>query len=273
MFHGEPTVGLQPGIPLSRRVQLAVLAHIRHTHTRYDQLLKDTTWMNARKAVEPVCLDVLVKWRGDEETGRDQMDEILREVVIITDTEESEESSDDDSSGEEGEITSSSSASLSQPNSRTQNRCAPMSIPVAEPGALGQLNQNSDIETTAPVAVSSQNHSKRNVKAQRDKRAQRGFKRYQAAWEQAVSRREAQGTTPADTPYEDLISRKRQQGVVSPIQEPNQYIVKPTTNPQGTAYGAPEQRRYHDSIHARRPVSQKCSFPSHSMPWRVYWQH
>jgi hypothetical protein len=34
--------------------------------------------MNARKAVEPVCLDVLVKWRGDEETGRDQMDEIIR---------------------------------------------------------------------------------------------------------------------------------------------------------------------------------------------------
>ncbi|KAL6855400.1 hypothetical protein ACO1O0_006545 [Amphichorda felina] len=88
-------VGLCFEMPLSRRVQLAVVAHIRHTHTRYDELLKETSWQNARKVVEALCLDILVKWRGDEETGRDQLDEILREVVVISDS-DSEESDEED---------------------------------------------------------------------------------------------------------------------------------------------------------------------------------
>jgi hypothetical protein len=67
-------VGLQADLTLSRRVQLAVIAHIRHAHTRYDLLLKETSWENARRTVESLCLDILVKWRGDEETGRDQLD-------------------------------------------------------------------------------------------------------------------------------------------------------------------------------------------------------
>ena len=81
---------------MSRRVQLAVLAHIRHNHTRYDQLLRETTYVNARKAVEPVCLDILVKWRGDEETGRDQLDEILYEVVVISDSDSDDDDDDED---------------------------------------------------------------------------------------------------------------------------------------------------------------------------------
>ncbi|KAI1473992.1 hypothetical protein F4774DRAFT_402259 [Daldinia eschscholtzii] len=92
-FHGESKVGMVKELTLARRVQLAAIAHIRHNHTRYDELLKETNWHNARKAVEKPCLDVIVKWRGDEETGRDQLDEILREVIEISDTEE--ESEDD----------------------------------------------------------------------------------------------------------------------------------------------------------------------------------
>ncbi|KKA29819.1 hypothetical protein TD95_000455 [Thielaviopsis punctulata] len=95
-FHGEPVVGLQTDLSLSRRVQLAVLAHIRHNHTRYDELLKETSWMQARKAVEKPCLDLLVKWRGDEENGRDDLDEILREVVIISDDEEDDSETDNE---------------------------------------------------------------------------------------------------------------------------------------------------------------------------------
>ncbi|PHH89279.1 hypothetical protein CDD83_6365 [Cordyceps sp. RAO-2017] len=74
-FKGEKPVGLNDTVTLARRVQLAVLAHIRHNHTR---------------AVQALCLDILVKWRGDEETGRDQLDEILREVVVISDSEDDE---------------------------------------------------------------------------------------------------------------------------------------------------------------------------------------
>ncbi len=93
-------VGLAPDVSLSRRVSLAVLAHIRHSHTRYDQLLRETSWQNARKAVESLCLDILAKWRGDEETGRDQLDEILREVIVISD---SESDSDDDEDSDDSE--------------------------------------------------------------------------------------------------------------------------------------------------------------------------
>ncbi|KAI0013278.1 hypothetical protein F4779DRAFT_444600 [Xylariaceae sp. FL0662B] len=90
-FNGEYKVGMAKELTLARRVQLAALAHIRHTHTRYDELLKESDWANARKAVEKPCLDIIVKWRGDEETGRDQLDEILREVIEISDTEEDSE--------------------------------------------------------------------------------------------------------------------------------------------------------------------------------------
>lgn len=61
--------------------------------TRYDTLLKEAEWQDARKAVEQPCLDVIAKWRGDEETGRDQLDEILREVIEISDNEDSDEES------------------------------------------------------------------------------------------------------------------------------------------------------------------------------------
>ncbi|KAM0583706.1 hypothetical protein ACHAQF_002585 [Verticillium nonalfalfae] len=87
MFNGELVVGMQQDLTLSRRVQLAVLAHIRHAHTRYDELLRETTWSNARRATEALCLDILVKWRGDDESGRDQLDEIMREIVVVTDDE------------------------------------------------------------------------------------------------------------------------------------------------------------------------------------------
>ncbi|KAJ6439504.1 mfs monocarboxylate transporter protein [Purpureocillium lavendulum] len=83
-YRGEPPVGLSTSMTLARRVQLAVLAHIRHTHTR--------------RVVQTTCLDFLVKWRGDEETGRDQLEEILREVVVISDSED-DESTDDEHVG------------------------------------------------------------------------------------------------------------------------------------------------------------------------------
>ncbi|ETS78743.1 hypothetical protein PFICI_08596 [Pestalotiopsis fici W106-1] len=93
-FNGREKVGMAGDLPLSRRVQLAALSHIRHTMTRYDDLLREgQKWENARKAVEQPCLDIIVKWRGDEETGRDQLDEILREVIEISDDEDSDEDS------------------------------------------------------------------------------------------------------------------------------------------------------------------------------------
>jgi len=234
LFHGEPTVGLQPNIPLSRRVQLAVLAHIRHTHTRYDRLLRETTWMNARKVVEPVCLDVLVRWRGDEETGRDQMDEILREVVIITDSEDSDDSSEeDDSSDEEGEVTSLSSGGISQTNSRNQMRPALQQAPKDSPrAALGRTPQ--------PMAPQPQ--------PQRGKLAQRGFKRYQAAWEQAVSRQDPRALQLDDRPSNSSVRDQR-----SGPSSPSNYSrpASPDRRYVGVAPG--DMRRHDDQMVMHQP--------------------
>ncbi|KXJ97151.1 hypothetical protein Micbo1qcDRAFT_5825 [Microdochium bolleyi] len=120
-FGGDYKVGMAKDLTLARRVQLAALAHIRHTMTRYDELLKETDWANARKAVEKPCLDVIVKWRGDEETGRDQLDEILREVIEISDSE--------DESGEE-------SSGLQSPDYVLTDRSAaasPMAVSISRP--------------------------------------------------------------------------------------------------------------------------------------------
>jgi hypothetical protein len=162
--------------------------------------------MNARKVVEPVCLDVLVRWRGDEETGRDQMDEILREVVIITDSEDSDDSSEeDDTSDEEGEVTSASD--ISQTNSRNQMRPALQKTPM-EGGPSAALGH-----TLQPVAPQAQ--------SQREKQAQRGFKRYQAAWEQAVSRQNPRSSHRDNHHSDNNIIADRRSGPGSPSRPSN----------------------------------------------------
>ena len=266
MFHGEPTVGLQTNIPLSRRVQLAVLAHIRHTHTRYDKLLRETSWMNARKAVEPVCLDVLVKWRGDEETGRDQMDEIIREVVIITDSEEEDDSSDDeDSSEEEGEVSSVSSTEpqMSHPQ---QHLPEPMERPRRLIASTPGITEDED----GDVPISSRTRSR----PQKDKKAQRGFKRYQAAWEEAVHRRQDPSHPAAraysGTPVEVISARRPRSIVASPQQGFPRLMQESTTSrPSNLAhdFGRDEQARYNmDSMTATRPVSHRLFSSISSLP-------
>jgi hypothetical protein len=185
----EPPVGLAAHVTLSRRVQLAVLAHIRHTHTRYDQLLRETTYVNARKAVESLCLDFLVKWRGDEETGRDQLDEILCEVIVISDS-ESDESDDDEDEDDSSTVTSGDESPVDRV--MRDNGTARATLPPVDPAP-------------APLATNSgrsgglrANHApqKVNKSSRKDRRmakwAQRGFGRYQAArdqaWHQAVER-------------------------------------------------------------------------------------
>lgn len=257
VFHGEPTVGLQSNIPLSRRVQLAVLAHIRHTHTRYDLLLRETSWMNARKAVEPVCLDVLVRWRGDEETGRDQMDEILREVVIITDSEgESDSSDEEDNSDDEDEVTSASSAEApSLPVSRNQQRPVVHNVQPTQTNG-SSITQVSQLDNNGTVS------SRTRSKVDPNKKAQRGFKRYQAAWDDAVHRRQerpASGPNLASTPYEASPLGHPQIAVASQphatSQYPPQHYV--ATRPMNPAYqrAREDYTQYVQSPTIARPVS------------------
>ncbi|OAA76078.1 hypothetical protein LEL_05762 [Akanthomyces lecanii RCEF 1005] len=186
---GTVPVGLSRELPLVRRVQLAVLAHIRHTHTPYDRLLKfkDVSRDDARKMVEKRCLDTLVQWRGDEETGRDQLDEILREVVVISDSEtgDSEDESTGATSAEDADMELTVAGPSSQRYSvpRTELDTA-MDLQMDPPGTPpGQL-QPSVLDPNQQVA----NFQRCN---------QRGFKRYRA-WEEAIRRnREVRGSSAA----------------------------------------------------------------------------
>ncbi|KAK2731762.1 hypothetical protein FQN57_003176 [Myotisia sp. PD_48] len=85
---GKRKVGTAVELPLARRVQLAVVAHIRHAYTDYDRLLKITSFQQARAAVEEPCLEKLVHWRGDDENGATVLEDVFREVIIISDDED-----------------------------------------------------------------------------------------------------------------------------------------------------------------------------------------
>lgn len=83
---GSDRVGTASDLDLPRRVQLAVIARIRHQYTDYDRLLKAFEWMHARKEVEADCLKKLVEWRGEQEDGEDDgLEEIVRETIVIDD--------------------------------------------------------------------------------------------------------------------------------------------------------------------------------------------
>ncbi|KAL2021142.1 hypothetical protein VTK56DRAFT_7448 [Thermocarpiscus australiensis] len=180
-----PPVGLASHLTLSRRVQLAVLAHIRHNHTRYDQLLKEAGYVNARKAVEPLCLDFLVKWRGDEETGRDQLDEILCEVVVISDSESDESDEEDD----EDESSETSVDEIHAGGAVREDMPSRITLPPVVPSTAPSSTNNSRDEGILRASHAPQKVKKKSGKERRaDKWAQRGFARYQAAWNEAVQR-------------------------------------------------------------------------------------
>ena len=99
---GTNRVGTAEEIPLVRRAQLSVVAHIRHSYTNYDKLLRQVPYNEARHQVEKTTLRKLVEWRGDEndktEESRRAVDDAVREVVVLSDEEDS------DSELEEGQV-------------------------------------------------------------------------------------------------------------------------------------------------------------------------
>ncbi|OAL54329.1 hypothetical protein IQ07DRAFT_500923 [Pyrenochaeta sp. DS3sAY3a] len=92
---GTERVGNAKDISLARRIQLAVGAHIRHTRTDYDKLLKTVGYMDARRIVEPDSLAKLLEWRDEAGGDSHELEETFREVIIIDDE---DMSSDEDES-------------------------------------------------------------------------------------------------------------------------------------------------------------------------------
>ena len=81
-------MGNAQNLTLARRVQLAVVAHIRHNYTEYDKILKEKrgTWSEARYRVEQDTLAKLKEWRDeDPNADNNEMEETFREVIILDD--------------------------------------------------------------------------------------------------------------------------------------------------------------------------------------------
>ncbi|KAI1817133.1 hypothetical protein GGS20DRAFT_534723 [Poronia punctata] len=210
-FNGEIKVGMAKDITLARRVQLAALAHIRHTHTRYDQLLRESDWANARKAVEKPCLDIIVKWRGDEETGRDQLDEILREVIEISDTEESDDESSD-----------ADSARIYEPRMQPVSASMASGIPMRSPHGSNQRPAILASPHTSPHhsgLTKAEKRAERRAEKKTVRRTQQRFKRYAAAAEALANTSDRNGHPESrNTPgfVAAPIEVARSQGVAHP---------------------------------------------------------
>ena len=67
-----------------------MVAHVRHLYTDYDRLLRQGSFQEARSAVEQPTLAKVVAWRGDDENGETVLEDVFREVIVISDDEDSE---------------------------------------------------------------------------------------------------------------------------------------------------------------------------------------
>ncbi|KAL4814010.1 hypothetical protein BDW67DRAFT_177362 [Aspergillus spinulosporus] len=186
---GQRKVGTAVELPLARRAQLAVVAHIRHIYTDYDRLLKTTSFHEARAAVEQPTLAKLVEWRGDDENGKTVLEDVFREVIVI---------SDDDDSDNEGEP--------QQVHGRETSVEIISSNPVIEELQMRPAHHGSRAVGDAQVENSEDEAAPgfrfvpevpKKIRADR-----RGFSRYQA-WDRAINRYRnmASGTGRHPPPY------------------------------------------------------------------------
>lgn len=156
MSQGANTVGNAVDMSLSRQVQLATIARIRHTYTRYDQLLREVSWMEARRQVEHICLAKLVEWRGEHDNDPEELEEVLRETIVI------DEDDSDDDQGNEADGESDSDIEI------VQQTIAPKDLRVdpneAEwlPRRSGQTNHKTN---TLPAAMRARWQNARNAGA------------------------------------------------------------------------------------------------------------
>ncbi|OAX79982.1 hypothetical protein ACJ72_05695 [Emergomyces africanus] len=209
---GKRKVGTAVELPLARRVQLAVVAHIRHVYTDYDRLLRITSFQDARAAVEEPTLAKLVQWRGDDENGKTVLEDVFREVIVISDDEEDEEDESDpaeEAFSRDIEIVS-SNALTGELQTRPMNYG---NLPAGDREAAQDFS-----EDEAPSGFRFVPQPSRSKKATDKKRPdRRGFSRYQA-WDRARNRYKA-GEYPANIARPDDYAGDRN-SVPPPMQDP-----------------------------------------------------
>lgn len=151
-----------------------MVAHIRHLYTDYDRLLKQKSFHEARAAVEETTLKKVIQWRGDDENGQTVLEDVFREVIVISD--------DDDSETEEETASATNTRDQSveylSNNARFQDvQTQPVNIGIPSNGDLAK-----ELSEEAPPGF-------RFVASVPAKKTidRRGFSRYQA-WNRALHR-------------------------------------------------------------------------------------
>jgi hypothetical protein len=183
---GKKKVGTATNLSLSLRVQLAVLAHIRHTYTDYDSLIRTLSRHNARKKIENRCLDLLVKWRGDDESGVGDMVDILREVIVISDDDE-----EDDEGILEDSDQSHRDSSVEFISIQTASHEAQEKQSIDESSFhLREKEPFLDFKGS-PMTIHERKHLQSGTQGQKPATNRRGFSRYSKAWDQAIARSKA----------------------------------------------------------------------------------
>ncbi|KAK8191723.1 hypothetical protein IWZ00DRAFT_288515 [Phyllosticta capitalensis] len=96
---GAKRVGNATNLSIERRVQMAVLAHVRHQHTDYDRLLKEVGYIEARKRVERPCIEKILEWRGEANDDDEEMEDDFREIIVLDDDDDDDSEVEDSGSG------------------------------------------------------------------------------------------------------------------------------------------------------------------------------
>lgn len=177
---GQRKVGTANELPLARRAQLAVVAHIRHIYTDYDKLLRSGSYHDARGIVEVPTLDKLMEWRGDDENGTKELEDVIREVVVISD----EEDSDDDDVEDQGRDNSVEVISSNAIADQVQTR--PVDFSNSHSTEAEDSHHHLSDEAPSGFRYIPQVARRKAVPDKR-KEDRRGFSRYQA-WNQAKER-------------------------------------------------------------------------------------
>ena len=154
-----------------------------------------------------------MKWRGDEETGRDQLDEILREVVLIPDSDDEEEGKDTAESASEDEVQFLRQVPSRQPSlplTRSQhNNMSQITGPAAsskshidDPEWDEQQKQQKKQHKERKRLAKQKHKAKKQRLHRPDKQERRGFERYQR-YAEAKKRAENGNAARAGLDYGD----------------------------------------------------------------------
>lgn len=184
------------------------MAHIRHVYTDYDRLLKTTSFHEARSLVEEPTLARLVEWRGDDENGKPVLEDVFREVIVI---------SDDEDSDTEDDLVKHPDRDYSVEVISSDPRVEDLQTRPVNYGTSSQRDIQPDLsEDDAPPGFRFVRHDPKKAKIDR-----RGFSRYQA-WDRAINRYRNTNTDSSqkDSRNRPLDHRRTIYASGRPIQEP-----------------------------------------------------